>query len=655
MKLISLKLTNFEGIYSLEITPNGHSMSVYGDNGTGKTTIADAQAWLLFDKDSQFTSNFSPKMRDIHGEDIHNVECSVKATYEIDDSGSNVTLEKVLKENWKKKRGSTDAVFSGHNVSYLIDGVPKKEKEYAEYLNSICDIQKLNLLSMPQYFPEIVDIKKRREILMDMVGNISDMDIIHSNEDLKPLLHLTLKPNTTQMWYSIDEYLKICKSKAAEINKELKEIPGRIDELARTLPESNSDVPESNIRDKITLLTTDKTGFQIKINASESEMVSALKTDIANANFELTKLKSKYQESYDKSNADIKEKIRSLTDEKYQRLNDVNNLKIKRSESERKVAELQKMREDTLRDYAKIQSEKWNGNTICPTCGQAIPEEQIQQAKEQFNLHKSQKLEELNNYGKGHCSKEMISNEQNLITELSEDIEKTNAEISKIEESIKSAEHQISSPDPFENTAEYKQMQNKIEGMKAQISMLESSEDGDKSKYKARVAEIDKEISELNIKLAEFETAKKTRLRISELEEKQEQLGQEYADSQKGIYLCELFSRTKADMLTDKINSKFKSVKFRLFKTQINGGIVDDCEVLAKTSTGFMPYSTANNAARISAGLDIIRTFSDYWGVQMPVFVDNAESITQLDTNGLQVIRLVVSESDKVLRFETEE
>ena len=104
-----------------------------------------------------------------------------------------------------------------------------------------------------------------------------------------------------------------------------------------------------------------------------------------------------------------------------------------------------------------------------------------------------------------------------------------------------------------------------------------------------------------------------------------------------------------------KINSKFKNVRFRLFKQQINGGIIDDCEVMAKTGTGYMPYGTANNAARISAGLEIIRTFSRTWGLQMPVFVDNAESITRLDTDGLQVIRLVVSEDDKTLRIEMEE
>ena len=103
MKLISMKLENFEGVKSLEFAPNGGSMSVYGENGTGKTTIADAQTWLLFDKDSSFTPRFCPKMRDTNGEEIHGIDCTVQAVYDI--NGTHISLRKTLREDWKKKRG----------------------------------------------------------------------------------------------------------------------------------------------------------------------------------------------------------------------------------------------------------------------------------------------------------------------------------------------------------------------------------------------------------------------------------------------------------------------------------------------------------------------------------------------------------------------
>ena len=229
MVLKTLKLTNFEGIKTLEINADGKSLSVYGDNGTGKTTIADAQTWLLFGKDSAFTQNFLPKPRDEQGEELHNLDTEVEGTYILDD-GTEITLRKVFAETWKKKRGSTEAVFSGHTVSYYVDGVPKKEKEYTDILESIADIQALMLLSMPQYFPEILDIKMRRELLMALEKDIYEFDVISACEELEPLRHLMLKPGATANWYDMDEFVQIEKAAAKKANDDLKEIPGRIDE-----------------------------------------------------------------------------------------------------------------------------------------------------------------------------------------------------------------------------------------------------------------------------------------------------------------------------------------------------------------------------------------------------------------------------------------
>lgn len=59
MKLLKLTLNNFKGIRNFEISPNGKSATVYGDNGTGKTTLADAQHWLLFGSDSVGTKFYA--------------------------------------------------------------------------------------------------------------------------------------------------------------------------------------------------------------------------------------------------------------------------------------------------------------------------------------------------------------------------------------------------------------------------------------------------------------------------------------------------------------------------------------------------------------------------------------------------------------------
>ena len=143
--------------------------------------------------------------------------------------------------------------------------------------------------------------------------------------------------------------------------------------------------------------------------------------------------------------------------------------------------------------------------------------------------------------------------------------------------------------------------------------------------------------------------------RIAELEAKEKDLSCQYEELEKGLYLCDLFIKAKVDMLTERINSKFKSVRFRLFQEQVNGGVKDDCEVLVPTAEGVLvPYTFANNAARINAGLEIIGALSAHWGLTMPVFIDNAESITHITSLPSQVVRLVVSEADSRLRLEVD-
>mgnify|MGYP007042502766 FL=1 len=129
----------------------------------------------------------------------------------------------------------------------------------------------------------------------------------------------------------------------------------------------------------------------------------------------------------------------------------------------------------------------------------------------------------------------------------------------------------------------------------------------------------------------------------------------EYEKTEQGVYLCEVFVKTKVALLTERINSKFKSVSFQLFREQTNGGVADCCEVLVPGEGGAMvPYSTANKAAVVNAGLEIIATLSHHYGVRLPIVVDNAESVTELLPVDSQVIRLVVSAEDESLRVEVD-
>lgn len=652
MKLKTLKLTNFEGIKSLEINADGKSLSIYGDNGTGKTTIADAQAWLLVDKDSGFTPGFLPKPRDTDGEEIHNVDTDVEGVYILDD-GAEISFRKVFSENWKKKRGSAEPTFSGHTISYYIDGVPKKEAEYNAYLESIADIRTLMLLSMPQYFADVLDIKKRRELLMALAGDIDDFDIINSCEELKPLMHLMLKPGATANWYGMDEFIQISKAAEKKANADLKEIPGRIDEATRSM--SNvTDKRAEEVKKEIGRLNAKRVALQLEASATDSQMIQSLKADIAARKAKLEEKRAEYLKQSLAVNSEVHQRICELSDKYMEQMQAAKSVKQAYNDKLTAIERLRTTRDSLIQQWQEINASEWSGDTICPTCGQAIPEDKIEEAKAQFNEQKSLKLEILNKEGK-KCSKEIIAAAEAEAETLHSKAVSAEAAANKTSVERDKLKSQIKDAAPFENTDIYSEIMRDINTSQSQIDALQDCKNEKNADKTAEIADIDKQLADLSMEAAQYDADCRIRERIKELEAQEKACAEAYAKARQGLDLAETFGRKKAEMLTDKINAHFNNVRFRLFKVQINGGIADDCEVMALTSAGYIPYSTANNAARINAGLEIIKGFSKVHEVSMPVFVDNAESITKLGADGLQVIRLVVSENDKTLRIETED
>lgn len=212
MKILTLRLDNFQGIKAANFDFDGQSASIYGDNATGKTTVFNAITWLLFDRPSTNAKNYTPKTKGPDG-DVHFLDHAATARFSMED-GRIVTLKKVFHENYKKKRGSATEEFDGHSVDFYIDGVPVKEKEYTATLMAFCGgAEKMKLLTMPNYFAEEMSWDARRNILLDICGDVSDEEVIESSEALRELPAFLLMPGTTNQHYTVEEYKKIASAR----------------------------------------------------------------------------------------------------------------------------------------------------------------------------------------------------------------------------------------------------------------------------------------------------------------------------------------------------------------------------------------------------------------------------------------------------------
>lgn len=661
MKIINLKLGNFQGIKSKEFNFEGKSASIYGDNATGKSTVFNALTWLLFDKASTGAKNFTPKTKSKDG-DLHYLDHSSEGSFRTDD-GRIVTLKKVFHENYKRKRGSASEEFDGHSIDYYIDGVPVKQNEYDDFLLSVCgdSAEKMKMLTMPDYFSEGMSWESRRRILLEICGDISDEEVIGQTPALKDLKKYLLKDGTADQYYSVDDYKAIAGGKKAEINRELREIPGRIDEANLAM----ADVEGLDLK----IIDTEIVDLRAAVNEIEKQKVIALSEDgakltqdkkVIELNNKLETARAKYQSNINDHNAESRVITYDIDNELFNNKRDLSDAEFKLMTAKTALDIVKSDRDGLVAKYQFIKAETWDeGKETCPTCKQSLPAEDVEKIREEFNKKKSQRLEEINAQGQRVASIDMISDLRVDVEKYEMLIEKYNTAIKGNEEQLDVYKTKLVVQPPFEASDEYKNIQAEIIELNSIVSNAVDAMDVTTRKFDEKIKQINDEIQNKTFnneyKKSQLKIAENQKTRIKTLEESEKSLSREFEDIEKGIFLCELFIKSKVSFLTDKINSKFQSVRFRLFIEQQNGGIREDCEVMIPSEGRLVPYVFSNNAARINSGLEIISTLSKHWGLSLPIFVDNAESVTRLNTmDDIQVIRLVVSEPDKELRLVVE-
>jgi len=648
IRLLTLNLKNFKGIRSFSLETNGENVRVFGDNATGKTTLFDAFIWLLFDKDSNNRKDFAIKTLDKQGNVLHNLDHEVESVFLVD--GKQLSLKKVYSEKWTKKRGSVQAEFTGHTTDYFIDGVPVKKKEYTEKVASIIDEDIFKLLTSPSYFNEQLKWQDRRKILLEVCGDISDDEVIASNASLAKLPEI-LNGRT------IEDHRKVIAARRAEINKELEKIPVRIDEIQLNMPklegldkaalEAEISRLNSEIDEKMTLISNIRNGNAIsakqkEIQEIEIELLQIKQQHEAGSKDELYKLKARIQE--EQSNLSILQQK-------------AENLKYQKKYIDENIQSIENRLEELRQEWHQINSEEFKHEVdcTCPTCGQDLPEEQIEAAREkalaQFNLSKARRLEDIQLKGKqGKEQKEKFIQENE---KLQKEYEKLNVQISEKQDLISKLNDQLQlvestivditeNPQYVAKLQEKKQLQDEIADL--QLKANESIQ-----AIQTEILELKQKRDQLNVDFGKFAVLKQSEQRIQELEEQERELAAEYEKLEHQLYLTEEFIRTKVNLLEEKINSKFKYARFKLFENQINGGLQEVCETLYEG----VPYSSGlNNAARINVGLDIINTLSEHYGFSAPIFIDNSEAVTKLIETKAQTVSLIVSEKDKQLRVE---
>lgn len=639
IKLKTISIENFKGIRQF-MTGFGFRTSVFGANASGKTTLMDAFTWLLFDRDSQGSNKFDIRPLNADGAMVDNIEISVEAVLSVD--GTNITLKKVQKQVWTKKRGSDAPTFTGNKNSYEIDGFPATEAEYKAKVASIINADLFKLITDPKQFANM-KWQDQRELLMKLITDVTDESVLLGNAEKYEAIRDEV------LLGGAEKTLLKAKKIMSELKKKQDELPVRIDEASKQLV---SDIPE------LSDLELQRNEIIERLNAVKAKRDSVIEAgkDISEASNKLMALhkvlaetEMTEQKKVNKLRFDAKSKVDGL-----QEL--ITSLKGKKSAFEHELTDCQTRLtgvtssiEAVREEYLKVRGEDMPDDAlICPTCGQKLPEDKAGEVIEKWGASKRARLENITERGNS-LKKQMM--------DLSAEVGRMEGRIAHVDAQLQSAEDELVEAqrdlDALPETADLDSIASIIDLRKQiaeQEELLNTEDDGAEQRETLRKEEetIQDELYAVNKQFAVAENNSLTEERLKDLREEQRQVGQLVALQEQKIYLLEEFSRAKMDAMSEGINACFEKVNFKLFDMQINGGMRETCEM---TMNG-VPYSSLNSAAKMQAGLDVIRTLSRLYNVTAPIWCDNRESVTDIPEMDAQVISLYVSPGDKELRVE---
>lgn len=642
--LKSLELRNFKGISNLKIEFSQPETFIHGANRSGKTTVFDAFNWLLFNKNSSNETAFEIKTLNSDGSIKHRLEHEVTGVIEFENR--TLTLRKVLSEKWTKKRGADAEELTGNEIKYFIDDVPKSLAEYKSTIDLIIQESIARTITDPFYFNTVMPWMQRRELLFKIVGIKSDMELLNVIElDDKQILIDILNQDKT-----IEDYKKQIKVQKQRFNDEIKTIPPRIDEVQRSIVEG---VDVFEIERKIDELQKAKSDVQLLID-NEAQAQKSIQDKIIEANglkFELSQKiqieKQRLQLESGKEKQSLLDEQRKLIAEKnlidesvFQMQNRLNSIDVQTQRLNHEVDELRK-------DFTKHESLIFSFNESeckCNACGRAYEDATIEETKAKaligFNENKTKILE--------HTRAKAIER-KNLISELEAEKQKItellNPELPKIKQ-YKSMLSEIELKIASTSDAIVVES-NELKSLQAQLDSVVIPEIAStNSDLLNKRTAIESTIKDFESKLSFIELNKKAEARIQELKDQLLILNQEKAQFEKTELLIDKFTFLKITNLENEVNSLFSMVKFKMFDQQLNGGIAECCIC---TIDG-VPFSDANTASKVNAGLDVIKTLQNYFEVCAPIFIDNRESVTELNSSiNMQIINLVVDPAKEKL------
>lgn len=614
---------------------------IMAKNGKGKSTIATAYLWCLFNCDYELKDNPVVR-REIDGKSVDDMDTSVELTLDVD--GKEIAMKKVQKRTYGEtvKDGVVVTTVSDTN-SYYINSVPKTLKAFNEYLDVNMNIFKMcsNINVFLTQKP-----KEMREYLFSLVKKTTDLDMAKSKSKLAELVPLLEK-------YTYEEIRAMKNKIKKDVDDNAEKLKGQIEEkerdiqLKQTIEVSDLELQKNSLKVQIADCAAKQTDND-KLMAEYDKASS----DILNLKFELSDMSRKANEDNVKARRNLESQISNLNYVIMDSKQSVSSAEIIVSLDKDKIAEYQKILDDSRTGW-KAEKERVfdENNLICPYCKQEYPEDKKEELRADFKTHKETELNRITD--KGNTAKKMLDEVKGLLTGAEQELADRKQKLEKHLVDLADLEKQLAElPQEIDMTAteEYKALEQKI--TEKEEAMHKANDiSAVKAELKSQETALRQQLAECESQIAKSDTAADEQ-RLEELRAEQRTQEQNKTNAEKILDLLDELDKAKNETLSDSINSHFSLVKWKLFELNKSGGYKSVC---IPTVNGKSILTTMSNKGnRILGRVDICNSIQKISGISVPVILDDAENLDKANQKRIaemvdsQLIMLIVNDSEKL-------
>ena len=614
----------------------GNITEIKGRNESGKSSVMNAFLWLLTGYDEEDRLNYNLFDNTVEQTYENAVPASVEAVLEV--NRNEYTFKKTAKQGWSRPRGKSEYERKGtDDYSFFIDGIEVSATQYKSQIESLlAPIDKLKIMLNLRYFL-MLDWKEMRKQLEAMVGEIESSDF---KGDYSIILQDLIK-------YTPDELKSLYKAKMKPMKASIDSIPVTIETMQTNLPDL-TEVEEAR-------KAIDEAKQQIA--DIDEKIVGAgdfAKPYIDRRNAELAEI-SKLQEEYNKEQTVYLSNFNEEVEKIQKEIRDVDSYNAdidkanKKAESDKENAKkelknmtdllsgLQKRHEELTEQNKECKARVFTGEK-CAYCGQELPEDKLEEARKRFNEQKEKDHEYIVSQGKSN--KEYLERTLKCIDNLKAEIEKPlEVREKKSKDDLEDKLDDLrESFVPYNKTTEGAAKLSVIEEKRANLTVIPQQDNEALLNMKRGLLD---EIEINSKKLGLKDEYDKQVEKIKGLQEELKNNSVELAKLEGKLAKVKEYEEEKAKIISDRVNGKFEYVQIEMSETNKSGDIVPACVI--KDNKGVNALVT-NNASRVLCGIDIAIAFQNFYGLSLPLFIDDYELFSEDNQPDVdrQVIKLIV-------------